>query len=281
MHLCASKAAAPRSNTWKIRTICILVEISMLIKTQIKWRVISGASSDNLAAQTINEGDGTLTKRAHNSLTFPSQLSVEVRDKHHLSECKMASSHTLRVNKKKKKGKWNRSIILCAVTHSAPPPPTPRRRPSLSALLMINGTDVSFLDRVHAANHASIIRPALHSIHLAERREGGGGGWIKHLTACRMWDFFFFPTPLPTFPFESKHQKQFTAPAGAAATTFTCFYCVGGLSYLKIGAVWSNWLVQNGATPPLIVWVWGYVPRFHYFDIYARALVAVWMLSAR
>lgn len=161
----------------------------------------------------------SLTKHAHNCLTFPSQLSVEVRDKHHLSECKMASSHTLTVNKKKRKMKKKFR--------------SPRRRPALSTLLMINGTDVSFLDQVHAANHASIIRPALHSVHLAERREGDGGGWIKHLTACRMWDFFF----QPPFPFESKHQKQFTATAGAAATTFTCFYCVGAFSYLKIGAV--------------------------------------------
>lgn len=88
----------------------------------IKWRIISGAPSDNLAAQTINEGDGTLTKRAHNCLTFPSQLSVEVRDKHHLSECKMASSHTLRVNKKKKK-KEDETEVSYFVQLPIPPPP--------------------------------------------------------------------------------------------------------------------------------------------------------------
>lgn len=31
----------------------------MLIKMQIKWSIISGATSDNLAVQTINEGDST------------------------------------------------------------------------------------------------------------------------------------------------------------------------------------------------------------------------------
>lgn len=36
-----------------------MAEISLLIKMQIKCCVISGASSDNVAVQTINEGDST------------------------------------------------------------------------------------------------------------------------------------------------------------------------------------------------------------------------------
>lgn len=50
------------------------------------------------------------------------------------------------------------------------------------------------------------------------------------------------------FPFESKHQNQFSGEAGAAATfTWVWFYYIRGFSYLDI-SYWagkSNWFVQT------------------------------------